>query len=123
MDYLAAIGMNEIRGHEATLNRQMTRGLKDVPGMTMLKPSDPNLRGGMFSFNLEGLMAHDVAMILDNSKNIMIRSGMHCCHSYFHSRGIDGCARASVYLYNTVQEVDEFVGAVRDLADKFSKKR
>ena len=123
IDYLTAIGMEAIRDHEAALNRQMTRGLKDVAGLTVLKPSDPNLRGGMFSFNLDGLMAHDVAMILDNSKNIMIRSGMHCCHSYFHSRGIDGCARASVYLYNTSHEVDEFVGAVKDLADKFSKKR
>ncbi len=123
MDYLSSIGMDEIQGHEAALNRQMTRGLEDVPGLTMLKPSDPNLRAGMFSFNLDGLMAHDVAMILDNSKNIMIRSGMHCCHSYFHSRGIDGCARASVYLYNTSQEVGEFVDSVKDLSSKFSKKR
>jgi cysteine desulfurase/selenocysteine lyase len=68
-------------------------------------------------------MSHDIAMILDNSKNIMIRSGMHCCHSFFHSLGIEGCARASVYLYNTPQEAEVFVGAVSDLADKFSKGR
>jgi len=123
IEYLTAIGLDEIRGHEVALNRQMTRALKDVPGLIMLKPLDPNLRGGMFSFNLDGLMAHDIAMILDNSKNIMIRSGMHCCHSYFHSRAIDGCARASVYFYNTPEEVEMFVGAVKDLAEKFSKKR
>ena len=61
-------------------------------------------------------------MILDNSKNIMMRSGMHCCHTYFHTRGIDGCARASVYIYNSTEEADLFTGSVRELAERFAKK-
>ena len=123
VEYLSSLGMDEIRGHEVMLNKQMTRGLRDVPGLSILKPSDPNLRGGMFSFNIDNLMAHDIAMILDNSKNIMIRSGMHCCHSFFQTRMIDGCARASLYVYNTAEEVKVFVDAVGELADKFSRKR
>jgi len=123
MEYVSAIGMDEIQSHEIALNRQITKGLRDVPGVHILKPSDPNLRGGIFCFNVENLMAHDVAMILDNSKNIMMRSGMHCCHSFFHSRTIDGCARASVYIYNTDEEAKVFVDAVTELAGKFSKKR
>ena len=123
IEYLSAIGMEEIRSHEIDLNKRLTRGLSDVPGLIMLKPLDPNLRGGIFSFNMRNLMAHDVAMILDNSKNIMMRSGMHCCHSYFHSRALDGCARASVYIYNTRDETEVFIEAIKDLADKFSKPR
>ncbi|MCJ7463394.1 MAG: aminotransferase class V-fold PLP-dependent enzyme, partial [Thermoplasmata archaeon] len=95
--------------------------LVDVPGVSVIRPRDPNVRGGIFSFNIEGLSAHDIAMILDNSNNIMMRSGMHCCHTYFHSRGIDGCARASLYIYNEAGEVDVFIEAVSDLAAKFGK--
>ncbi|MFY9605309.1 MAG: cysteine desulfurase [Thermoplasmata archaeon] len=121
LDYLSAIGLDAIREHEISLNKRMTRVLADVRGISLIKPKDPNLRGGIFSFNIEGLSAHDIAMILDNSKNIMMRSGMHCCHTYFHSRGIDGCARASVYIYNRHEEVDLFTEAVSELAAKFGK--
>jgi cysteine desulfurase/selenocysteine lyase len=122
VEYLQSIGMDEIREHEVSLNKRMTRALKDVHGVSLLRPSDPNLRGGIFSFNVDGLSAHDVAMILDNSRNIMMRSGMHCCHTYFHSRGIDGAARASLYLYNTAEEVDVFTESVKELADRFGGK-
>lgn len=121
LDYLSAIGMDVIREHEISLNKRLTRELANVPGLSLVKPSDPNLRCGIFSFNLEGLTSHDVAMILDNSHNIMIRSGMHCCHTYFHSRGIDGCARASIYVYNTDEEIDVFAHAISELAARFSR--
>lgn len=119
--YLSSIGIENIREHEASLNKRMTRALAGVPGISIVGPADPNLRGGMFSFNIKGLSPHDVAMILDQSKNIMMRSGMHCCHTYFHSRGIEGCARASIYLYNTKQEVDTFAEAVAELAGRFDQ--
>jgi len=122
LDYLQSIGLDEIREHEISLNRRMTKALLDVPSVEPLLPLDPNLRGGIFSFNVQGLTGHDVAMILDNSRDIMMRSGMHCCHSYFHARGLDGCARASVYLYNTQEEVDVFTEAVAELAGRFSPK-
>lgn len=123
IDYLDSIGLEEVSAHEVSLNRRMTRALRDVPGISIMDPQDPNLRGGIFSFNIGGLSPHDVAVILDNSRNIMMRSGMHCCHPYFHARKLQGCARASVYIYNTPEEVDVFVEAVEELADKFSNKR
>jgi len=122
LDYLQALGLDEIRDHEIALNRRITRALRDIPSVRPLPPLDPNLRGGIFSFNLQGLTGHDVAMILDNSRSIMMRSGMHCCHSYFNARGLDGCARASVYLYNTSEEVDVFTEALTELAGQFSNK-
>lgn len=123
LDYLSSIGLDSIQEHEATLNRLITHELREVKAVRPLAPLDPNLRGGIFSFNIDSLSAHDIAMILDNSRNIMMRSGMHCCHPYFHARKMEGCARASVYLYNTAEEARVLTEAVRDLADKFSKRR
>ncbi len=122
IDYLERIGLDEIRAHESELNKRMTKALRGLPSIRLLSPQDPNLRAGILSFNIEGLTGHDVAMILDNSRNIMMRSGMHCCHSYFSARGMDGCARASVYLYNTREEADVFAQAVTELAGKFSRR-
>jgi cysteine desulfurase/selenocysteine lyase len=122
LDYLSSVGLDEVTAHEVSLNKRMTRGLNRVKGVSILPPSDPNQRGGILSFNIAGLSAHDVAMILDNSKGIMLRSGMHCCHPYFHARGVDGCVRASAYLYNTVEEADSFVDAVDALAKGFVAK-
>ena len=123
LDYLDSIGMDEILSHEIALNKKISKALSSVPGVSLLKPTDPNLRGGIFSFNIDGLSPHDIAMIMDNSKNIMLRSGMHCAHPYFHARGLDGCARASLYLYNTAEEASIFIDTAEDLASKFLKKR
>lgn len=123
IDYISRIGLEEIQAHEAALNRRITRRLMSVAGVRIVGPEDPNLRSGIFSFNIDGLSPHDVAMIMDNSRNIMMRSGMHCCHPFFHARKIEGCARASVYIYNTAEEADIFSEAVADLARRFSRER
>ncbi|MBN1678588.1 MAG: cysteine desulfurase [Candidatus Thermoplasmatota archaeon] len=123
IDYLDMVGLDEIRSHEIELNKRITRALHGISSVTLLPPLDPNLRGGIFSFNIQGLTGHDVAMILDNSRNIMMRSGMHCCHSYFRAHGLDGCARASVYLYNTQEEADIFIEAVAGLARSVPRRR
>lgn len=122
LDYLSALGMDEVRAHEATLNLRISRALRGVRGVKVVGPADPNLRGCIYSFNVEGLSPHDVAMIMDNSKGIMMRSGMHCCHPLFHSLGIEGCARASVYVYNTAAEADLFSESVVGLAEGFRTK-
>ena len=117
--YLDRIGLDAVAEHEVALNRRMTRALRGIDGIRILSPADPNLRGGILSFNIKEMVPHDVAMILDNSRNIMVRAGMHCCHSLFESRRIDGAVRVSMYIYNTAGEVDEFVQAVEDISQKF----
>lgn len=117
--YLRRMGLDAVTEHEAMLNRRLTRALRTVEGVEILAPADPNLRGGILSFNVRGMVPHDVAMILDNSRDIMVRAGMHCCHSLFESRGIDGAVRASMYVYNTPREIDELAHAVEDIAGKF----
>jgi cysteine desulfurase/selenocysteine lyase len=120
IDYLSSLGMDEVRAHEVAINSRMTRGLRGLDGLEVVGPHDPNLRSGILSFNLRGLSPHDVAIILDSSRGIMVRSGMHCCHPMFHALGLQGCARASAYVYNTAEEADYLVESVEGLARGFS---
>jgi cysteine desulfurase/selenocysteine lyase len=119
-DYLRTIGMDEVLEHERRLNRMATKVLKDIEAVTILGPPDATLREGMLSFNIRGMTSHDVAMIIDEMAKVLIRSGMHCMHPFFRSRGIDGCARASFYVYNTEEECARFTDAVRLVVKTFS---
>jgi cysteine desulfurase / selenocysteine lyase len=120
VDYLKNVGMDDIAAHEVRLNTIATDGLKDFPSIEILAPLDPRRRGGLLPFNIKGMTSHDVAMIIDEMARVQIRSGMHCMHPFFLSRRIDGCARASFYLYNTEEECRLFVDAVKLVASTFS---
>lgn len=120
VDYLSTIGMQNVADHEKRLNRIATRGVEDIDALSIVGPKDPSVRDGLFSFNIRGMTSHDVAMIIDEIAKVQIRSGMHCMHPFFRSRGIDGCARASFYVYNTDEECRKFLDALRHIADTFS---
>ncbi len=120
LDYLTKIGMKNISEHEKHLQRKIQDGIKDIDGLSIVGPEDPDKRGGVFSFNIKGLSSHDISMMLDNMDGIMIRSGMHCAHPFFVSRGIDGSARASVYLYNDDSDIERFITALKKLSNTFS---
>ncbi len=109
--YLQRIGMENVERHEQELNGYLSKGLAG-PGMAILGDADPKSRGGVISFNIEGIHHHEVAGILHESANIMIRSGMHCAHSWFNSHSMDGSARISLYLYNTKEECDAIIEAI-----------
>jgi len=111
VDYLKKIGLKNIEKHEIKLNKIITDGLKDY--VEIIGPENPEERGGIFSFNIKGIEPHEIALILDHSANIMIRSGMHCVHSWFNARKMKGSARASLYFYNTEQEAHRFVEEVK----------
>jgi len=118
LKYVVGVGFEEIQSHERALSRVLAERLADVPKVRPLPPHDSNKRGGIFSFNVEGIDSHDLALRLDASYGIMTRSGYHCCHSWFHSRNINGCARASSYFYNDAADVDAFASAVREIASE-----
>lgn len=120
IDYLTNIGMGEIQGHEMALNKRITDGVKDIPNLHIIGPEDPNLRGGITAFTVDNVDAHDLAMILDETENIMVRSGMHCVHSWFNARSIRGSVRASAYLYNTEAEIKIFVETLRKIIEEIS---
>ncbi len=118
--YLSGLGMEAVCEHESELNKTATAGLQDVASVSILEPQDARHRDGILSFNVKGMTSHDVAMIADEVAKVEIRSGMHCVHPYFLSRGMDGCARASFYIYNTKEECKKFVDTVKFIADTFS---
>jgi cysteine desulfurase/selenocysteine lyase len=120
VDYLTAMGMEEVAEHDALLNARATAKLAGLPGVSILGPEEAKDRGSILSFNLKGMSSHDVAMILDEVARVMVRSGMHCVHPFFVARRLDGCARASFYIYNSEEDVDRFAAAVAAVASKFS---
>lgn len=122
-EYLMKVGMDEIRRHDSDLMRYMTDSIGDIRGLSLVGPSEPDKRSSVLSFNIDGLNAHDIAMMLDSADGIMIRSGMHCAHCYLDSRGIKGCARASVYLYNDRRDIDRFSNALHRIASTFGRRR
>ncbi len=111
--YLKKIGLNDIEKHEQKLNERLSAGLAAL-GVRIIGPSDAKLRGGICSFLVGKMNPHDVSLMLD-SYNIMTRSGMHCAHSWFNSQGIGGSSRASLYLYNTEDEVDFMLDKMKDI--------
>ena len=110
IEYLSEMDMNDIHEHETKLNSILTEGVKDLHGISIIGPQSASKRGGICSMIIEGFDPHELAILLDETASIMVRSGMHCVHSWFRSRGHEnGSLRASFYFYNTEEEVRNFV--------------
>ncbi len=108
VDYLDHVGMEAIHAHEQAITRYALEGMATVPGLTVLGPLDPTLRGGAISFEIDGVHPHDVAQVLD-SRGIAVRAG-HSCAKPAHARfGVQSSTRMSSYLYTTPAEIDAFV--------------
>ena len=120
VNYLMRLGMEEVEHHDQILNQRATSVLKNVPALSLIGPMESIHRGSILSFNIRGMASHDVAMVLDDVGKVMVRSGMHCVHPFFLAHKINGCARASFYIYNTPKECDRFAELVTDVASKFS---
>ena len=109
IDYISNINLDDVHDHEVKLNKVMTSVLKDVDGLNIIGPEDASKRGGICSILLDNIDAHDIAILLDEAAGVMVRSGMHCVHSWFNDKGLErGSLRASAYLYNTEDEVRLF---------------
>jgi cysteine desulfurase/selenocysteine lyase len=118
-EYLSSVGMDNVAQHGKKLMRSIFKKTAGIKGLSVVGPEDPDKRCGVFSFNLDGLKPHDIAVMLDKIDKIMIRSGMHCAHPFFASRGIEGSARASVYLYNNEEDIERFAVALGKVAENF----
>lgn len=120
-DYLLEIGLDEVRDHETSLNRRLWNRLSSMPEVDIIGPDDPGLRAGITSFNVKTMGSHDAAMILDEMAAVLVRSGMHCCHPWFQSRGIAGCVRASMHIYNDERDVSRLSDALEDMLSTFCR--
>ena len=108
VDYLQAVGMDAVRAHEKALVRYALAQLAEVKGLRLYGPRDPELRGGAVAFSLEGVHPHDVAQVLDG-EGVCVRAGHHCAQPLHRALGVAATARASVYLYNTPEDIDALV--------------
>ena len=121
IDYLAKLDMDAVQEHEVKLNKIMTSGVKDLNGIEIIGPEDAKLRGGICSLLLHELPVHDIAILLDEAAAVMVRSGQHCVHSWFNSRGHEnGSLRASAYIYNTEEEAKLFSDTLEEIVNAFS---
>ena len=118
VDYLGHIGMGNVRRHERELTAYALARMADVPGLTLYGPRDPDRRGGVISFNFADVHPHDVAQIMDE-EGVAIRSGHHCAQVLMERLDVAATSRASFYVYNTKEEVDVLVGALRKVAKVF----
>ncbi len=118
--YLNKIGFSEIQKQEYLLNKYITGELQKIPNIVIIGPTDPKVRGGIISFYIPGKDHHQIALMLDSSANIMVRSGQHCVHSWFTDRKIPGSVRVSVYFYNTLEEAEMFVKSLKKVLQVLS---
>ena len=116
--YLEAVGMEAVAEHDRALVRYALERLDGLSGVTVYGPRGDD-RGGIVTFNIDGVHAHDVATALD-AEGIAIRSGHHCAQPLGGALGAAASARASFYLYTTEDEVDRFVDAVARTRDFFA---
>ena len=115
VDYLNVLGMENVREHEKDLTTYALNRFKnaDLEGLDLFGPDDPDIRGGVFSFNTPDVHPHDLGTFLDRI-GIAVRTGHHCAMPLVRSLGVAATARASFYLYNTKKEVDILVDGVTE---------
>jgi len=116
VDYLTEIGMETIRKHEERLTARLIHGLRQLKGVQVYAPEPPTDRIGVVSFTVDNLHPHEVAQQLDESAEILVRSGHHCCQPLVERLGLpEGTVRASIGLYNTEDEIDMLVATLEEL--------
>lgn len=112
IDYLEGVGMENIRPHEEELISHMLDRLPEVERLDVLGPKDAKKRAGLVAFTMDKVHPHDVAAMLD-ADGICVRSGHHCAMPLHERLGVEASTRASVYLYNTREEIDMLIGSLK----------
>ena len=120
IDYLNNIGMENIEKIEKELTKYAYEELTKLNFITLYGPKDLQKRSGVFSFNVNGVHPHDVASVLD-SQEVCVRSGNHCAQPLLRYMDLDSTCRASLYVYNTKEDIDRLVKALIKTRDVFAK--
>ena len=117
IDYVSSIGMEKIAAHEASLLEYATQRLKEVPGLKII--GNAKYKSGAISFVFDNIHPHDVGTLLDY-EGIAIRTGHHCTQPVMERYNIPATSRASFGLYNTIEEVDILVDALKKVIEVFN---
>jgi cysteine desulfurase / selenocysteine lyase len=116
-EYVSDLGFDGIRQHEIQLTNYAIGQLREIPGITLFGP-DGEDRAGVISFVLDGAHPHDIASILDG-EGVAVRAGHHCAQPLMRRLDVAATARASVYIYNTEEDVDQLVRGIETVNEIF----
>lgn len=119
IDFLEQIGLDNILAHEHKLAAYAFDKMSTIEGFTIYGPTDPMKRTGVVTFNLEDVHPHDVATVLD-AEGIAVRAGHHCAQPLMKWLHASATARASMYVYNTEEEIDKLVEGLVKTKEYFS---
>ncbi|HEX7379430.1 MAG TPA: cysteine desulfurase [Pirellulales bacterium] len=119
IDYLQSVGLENIRAHEQVLTKAAHESLSGVSGVRIFGPP-PERKGGIVSFTVAGVHAHDVAQLLDG-QGIAVRAGHHCAMPLHRRLGVAATSRASFYFYNTLAEVEQLGPAIEQAKRRLRK--
>jgi cysteine desulfurase/selenocysteine lyase len=121
INYLTKIRMKEIEKYEKELAKDLIEGLLAVPNLSLIGPKDWKKKTALAAFTIKGMEPHDIATFLDN-ENIAVRSGVHCTYPFHKFIGNPkGSVRASLYFYNTTEEIKTFLDKLNSIVKTFSK--
>ena len=119
IDYLTAIGMDEIFKHEVDLTGYLLNGLMEIPELSVVGPTTTQSRGGSVSFTVGQIHPHDLGQFLD-SQGVAVRTGHHCAWPLTRKLGVPATTRASLYLYNYESDCDALFAAIRGAQKYFA---
>lgn len=120
IDYLTKIGMTEVEKYEQSLVADVLPKLKKISGITIYGPQNSEQHSGVIAFNLAGVHAHDLATALDQ-EGIEVRAGHHCAQPLMKYLNIAATVRISLYIYNTHEEIDRFIGVLEEIKEYFNR--
>lgn len=115
IDFLNEIGLDQIHAHETKLAQYALERLSTVEGLTIYGPKE---RGGLVTFNVDDVHPHDLSTVLD-AEGIAVRAGHHCAQPLMKCLNVSATARASFYLYNTEDEIDQLVKGIQTTKEYF----
>ena len=111
LDYLKSIGLDKIFKYEHYLTEYSLKRLSEIKELDIIGPKTAENRASVFSFTFAGIHPHDVAQLLD-AEGIAVRSGNHCAQPLIEYLQLPATTRASMYFYNTTEEIDKLVDAL-----------
>lgn len=118
VEYLGKVGMDNVAAHEHALTAAALDALQEIDGLRIIGPTEAVDRGSAVSFEVDGVHPHDLGQVLDD-RGVCIRVGHHCAWPTHRALGVQSTARASFYLYNTLDEVGALAAAIRDAKEFF----
>lgn len=119
VDYLESLGMDNVRSHEKELTKHAIQRFNEIEEFNVFGPQDVEKRGGVISFYSSNIHPHDLGTYLDR-QGIAVRTGHHCTMPVMERFGVPATARASFYIYNTKDEIDQLINTLEDALRYFN---